>query len=131
MALGFSAVLGILILERVDRAIGAALWMPLVMAGLGSLLYWNSRGDLRFYILLQGWAVLLSPAILILFPAPCRGTSWLWLGLGLYALAKLFEALDAPVYRLTGVVSGHTLKHLAAAAGAWSLFEHLTRRRPL
>ena len=40
----------------------------------------------------------------------------------MYALAKTFEALDPQIFALGGVVSGHTLKHLAAAAAAaWLL----------
>lgn len=131
MAIGFSALLGIMVLERVDRRLGRALWLPLVAAGVGSLLYWRWRDDLRFYFLLQAWAVLLVPVILGLFPAPSSGTNWLWLGIGFYASSKLFELLDASIYRATGFVSGHSIKHLAAAAGSWYLFAHLIRRRPL
>src|SRR5258708_5731813 len=131
MSIGFSALLGILVLERVDRRLGRALWLPLIAAGVGSLLYWRWRDDLRFYFLLQAWAVLLTPVILGLFPAPSSGTKWLWLGIGFYALSKIFELLDAPIYRATGLVSGHSIKHLAAGAGSWCLFAHLIRRRPL
>ncbi len=39
--------------------------------------------------------------------------------IALYALAKLFEAQDAPIFELTqGVISGHSLKHLAASLAA-------------
>lgn len=130
MALGFSALMGIMVLERVDPRLGRALWIPLIAAGVGSLLYWRWVDDLRFYFLLQTWAVVLVPVILILFPAPFAGTKWMALGLGLYALSKVFELLDGPIYRATGFVSGHSLKHLAAAAGSWYLFVHLFRRRP-
>ena len=128
MAIGFSALLGIMVLERVDRRLGRALWLPLVAAGVGSLLYWRWRDDLRFYFLLQAWAVLLVPVILALFPAPTSGTKWLWMGIGFYASSKVFELLDAAIYRASGAVSGHSLKHLAAAAGSWVLFTHLVRR---
>jgi hypothetical protein len=131
MAIGFSAFLGIMTLERVDRRIGRALWIPILLAGTGSLLYWRSCGDLRFYYLLQAWAVLLVPVLLALFGAPSTETGPLVAGIGCYALSKLFELLDAALFSLTRVVSGHTLKHLAAAAGSWYLFVHLIRRRPL
>jgi hypothetical protein len=131
MAIAFSAVLGILVMERVDRKIGALLWVPLVIAGIWSLVYWRTHNDLRFYGLLQGWAMVLTPVILLLFPAPCTGTRWLWLACGLYGLAKGFELLDAPIFALTRGISGHTLKHLAAGAGSWYFFVHLRRRRPL
>lgn len=36
-----------------------------------------------------------------------------------YVVAKLAESFDAQLYGLGHAVSGHTLKHLAAAAGAF------------
>jgi hypothetical protein len=35
---------------------------------------------------------------------------------GLYVAAKITEHLDAQVFALGGVISGHTLKHVLAAA---------------
>jgi|SRR5579859_3265210 len=129
MAIGFSTLLGIMVLERVDRRRGRMLWLPLVLAGVGSLLYGRWRDDLRFYYLLQAWAVLLVPLILLLFPAPWTGTGALIEGLGAYAAAKVFELLDMGIWNLSRILSGHTLKHLAAATGSWFLFVHLIRRR--
>ncbi|HEV3029899.1 MAG TPA: alkaline phytoceramidase [Planctomycetota bacterium] len=131
MAIGFSALLGIMVLERVDPGLGRWAWIPIVLAGVGSLLYWRWQGDLRFYYLLQAWAVLLAGVILALFKAPCTETGALVKGIGSYAVSKLLELLDAPIFSLTRVVSGHTLKHLTAAAGSWFLFVHLIRRRPV
>ena len=46
-----------------------------------------------------------------------------------YVLAKALEALDGPIFELGHIVSGHTLKHLAAAgAGYWILRMLLMRR---
>ena len=39
--------------------------------------------------------------------------------LALYAGAKLLESLDPEIYALGHIVSGHTLKHLAAAGAAY------------
>ena len=38
-----------------------------------------------------------------------------------YVVAKILEALDWPIARLSGGLSGHTLKHLAAAAAVTCL----------
>lgn len=129
MALGFSALLGIMILERVDRTWGRRLWLPIAIAGLGTLLYWRRQGDLRWYILLQAWAIVLVPAILLLFEPTTTDTKDLGIALGLYGLAKVFELLDVPVFRVGGLVSGHTLKHLAAGLASGFLALHLGRRR--
>jgi hypothetical protein len=46
-----------------------------------------------------------------------------------YGLAKVAEALDAPIYELVHLVSGHTLKHLLAATAVWCLLRMLQVRR--
>jgi len=66
------------------------------------------------------------PLILAMTPRT-YGDSWMYLvGLGVYALAKLAEVGDGAIdERLGGLVSGHTLKHLIAAAAvgvlAWAM----------
>jgi hypothetical protein len=130
MALGFSALLGLMVLERVDRSWGRRLWLPILVAGLGSLLYWRFRGDLRWYVLLQAWAVLLVPLILLLFESPTTETRLLGIALGFYMLAKVLELLDVRIFEaLGGVVSGHTLKHLSAGLASWFIVLHLRRRQ--
>ena len=44
------------------------------------------------------------------------------------AFAKVAEVLDAPIYAMGGIVSGHTLKHLIAALAAYWLLRMLQRR---
>lgn len=130
MAIGFGAVLGVLLVERVDERWGRRLWGPLLAAGVASLLAWRWAGDLRFYVLLQGWAILLVPVILLLFPGRFSDTrGWVW-SLAFYALAKILEVADVPIYRLGGLVSGHTLKHLAAGVASGVLVHMLSTRRP-
>lgn len=129
MAIGFGAVLGIIVIERIDLGIGRLLWVPLLIAGPGSLLYSRWSGDLRFYGLIQGWVIVLLPLMLLLFPARYTGTHHWFLILGLYGIAKVFEVGDAQTYRVGGYVSGHTLKHLFAGAASWFIFWHLHTRQ--
>ena len=42
----------------------------------------------------------------------------------------ILEKLDAQIYDLGLIVSGHTLKHLLAAAGAYTIYRMLTLRTP-
>jgi hypothetical protein len=90
-------------------------------------------GDLRPYVLVQ-FGSLLAVVLLTLLRPPApeavrADTSWLAGALGCYALAKLLEALDHQVFALGGVVSGHTLKHLVAAAGVGCLRRGWRRAR--
>jgi len=128
MATGFASVLGIMIIERIDLSLGRRLWAPLVLAAAGSLIFWRMGGDLRFYGLLQGWALVLVPLILILFPGNYTGGHAWFVALACYGLAKFFELGDAPTFRLGNVVSGHTLKHLCAGAAAFFISRHLATR---
>ena len=56
-----------------------------------------------------------------------RGDSLWWI-VALYAAAKLFEHFDAEVLRATGLVSGHTLKHLVSAVAGYLVARMLGNR---
>jgi hypothetical protein len=45
-----------------------------------------------------------------------------------YALAKVTEVYDREIFEVGGWVSGHTLKHVVAAAGIYLLLKALQRR---
>ena len=49
-----------------------------------------------------------------------RNGTW-WAVLGLYAAAKVMEIADQSVFDTLGFTSGHTIKHLLAAAAALCL----------
>jgi hypothetical protein len=49
----------------------------------------------------------------------------------LYALAKLFEFYDSAIYSASSVLSGHTLKHFAAAAACAALLRYFQMRQPI
>ncbi len=48
--------------------------------------------------------------------------------IGWYALAKLFEHFDKAIFdSLWNMVSGHTLKHIAASIGAYTMLLYVRR----
>lgn len=118
--------------ERVDPRWSrpAVLAAALALASASVALWWWSetagRSDLRAYLFVQFLPMLLVPAGLLLrLPRRCTSAvpaaAWRTV-LGGYALAKGFEVADHAVFEQLGFVSGHTLKHLAAAAAAaWVL----------
>ncbi len=118
------AMAGILSLLLVNRLPPASSWvLPLLTAaGMGSVLYWRwteqqGNGDLRWYVLYQVLAFIAGIALLLQSPAREEATRALVIALLGNIAAKLFELLDRPIYAMGGLVSGHTLKHLAAALG--------------
>jgi hypothetical protein len=62
--------------------------------------------------------MILIPIIFFLFyeKGKAKGLRLLLWIIGWYVAAKLLEHYDVVIFRWTGLVSGHTLKHLAAAA---------------
>lgn len=120
MTICFTVLTVLVIAERIDNRWGYALFPWLLGLGLASVLYWHWLGDLRPYLLVQFGPMLLLPMIIWRFPGP--GTRWLWLALGFYAMAKAAEMGDEAVYQLSQrLISGHTLKHLLAAASAYMI----------
>ena len=135
LASALMALFDAAIAERVGAGAGLALLLPLQALGLGSVLWWyagelRDQGDLRLYGLVQFFPLFAIPLLALLFPARyTRSGDWLVL-VGLYLVAKLFEVLDGPILGAGGLVSGHTLKHLMAAAGGYWILRMLMLRRP-
>lgn len=124
MTTAFMGFFAALVSERVAPAFSRYALVPLLAFGAASVLYWYfteraGAGDLRPYILVQGLPVILTPIVLLLFPGERRGTRYLVLAVAAYGAAKLFETFDDHVYEsLNELFSGHSIKHLLAAASA-------------
>jgi hypothetical protein len=124
MAVAFMAFLAIIIGEYIDMQIGRRLLLPLVLLGVLSVWYWHvtesaGHGDLRPYGLVQ---FLPLPLILLIawqYPDPSRAGRYLRALFVFIILSKAAELFDSGILQLTGFISGHTLKHLLAAAGVW------------
>lgn len=134
MTVAFAGFTAAVLTDRLGLRIGLAALLALLVAGPVSVLYWAATeaagaGDLRPYGLVQFTPLLLVPLLLWIMPARySRGGDWLAV-LALYALAMLLEWLDQPIFELTGIMSGHTLKHLVAALAGYGLLRHVQQRR--
>ncbi len=137
MTLGFTALFAGIVGERVSTKAYRVLLAPSVVVGAASVLYWyateqSGHGDLRPYIFVQFVPLLASPVLLALFPAKYSHGRYFILALASYVAAKGLESADASIFRLTaGIVSGHTLKHLAAAGGCAFLVSMCANRTRL
>ncbi len=126
MTIVFMAFLSATVAELVDIKLGAILLLPLLLLGIASVLWWHyselaGAGDLRFYAFIQFYPMILIPLIILLFPSPGRngvlrllGWVFIW-----YIIAKISEYFDKEIYSITGFISGHSLKHIAAAIATW------------
>jgi hypothetical protein len=136
MTIVFAGFLCSVVAELASRKVANRLLLPTMAMGMWSVYYWKiteeaGTGDLRAYGVAQFLPVLLIGLMLFLYPRPRGYTAWLLACGGLYALSKLFELLDGSIYAVGGIVSGHSLKHLVAAAALACLVEMLRRRKPI
>ncbi len=132
MAAGFASLLCAVISERLDARSGVRLLAPLLAVGVASVLYWAASGDLRLYLAVQYGSIAGILAMGLWFPSRYTGGGTIVLAVATYALAKISEAHDRAVYELTGhLASGHTIKHLLAAAALYLIAWSLARRQPV
>lgn len=125
MTIVFMSFLAATIAELVSRQLGIRLLLPLVAIGVGSVLWWHytetiGKGDLRLYFWVQFYPMFAIPLLLWLYYAPAVKVMipcLIWIVVW-YIFAKVFEQLDYPIFRAIGI-SGHTIKHLAAAVSTY------------
>jgi hypothetical protein len=131
MTLCFMAIFAYLIAERIDARAGALLLWPLLALGVASLLLWRATDDLRLYAWVQFFPLLALPVMLVLLPPRYTGTFYWVIAAVLYALAKLTEHLDRPILSADTIISGHTIKHLLAAAACSAVLRYFETRQPI
>jgi hypothetical protein len=136
MALAFMSFLAAMVSERVSLRTGLVLLPALLALGIGSVLSWHwselaGRGDLRLYGFVQFYPAVSVLLLVLLFPPRYTRTGDLVGIAGFYAMAKVFEVSDREIFALGGLVSGHTLKHLAAALATYWVLRMLKLRSPL
>lgn len=135
MTIAFMSMVAAVIAERLSLRFGLGLLPLLLLVGLSSVFEWyasetRGAGDLRFYAAVQVYSALVLLVALI-FPRRYTRGSDLAIVVGFYALAKVLEILDRPIFAAGHLVSGHTLKHLAAATAGYYILRMLHKRCPV
>lgn len=129
MAVTFAGALALAVAERVGQAPARHTLRALLPLALLSAILPAANGNVLPWAVLQfgGMALIVWLAL----QRPTAAAIGIRLGalIGLYALAKVLELGDEAVFRTTAeTMSGHSLKHLAAALAAWPVLAVL---RPL
>jgi len=129
----FMSFFSILVSEFISLRVGKALLLPLVVAGILSVVYWHlsegwGEGDLRYYALVQFTPVIMVPVILLCFRTRYTRVYGYWGLFATYSVAKLLEHVDVEVYQLLGFISGHSIKHIVSALGVYIFLTSLEKR---
>lgn len=133
MTIAFMGLVASQIVDRINVRLGLALLLPMLLVGAASVIYWSisermGAGNVLPYGILQGYSVVILLLLAVLHPSRyTRGSDIYWV-FGWYVLSKVLETFDAQVLGILHVVSGHTLKHLAAAVAAFAVCRMLMRR---
>jgi len=131
MTICFAAILAVLVQERVNPKAGSLILWLLLAIGISSIVLWRWTGDLRLYAWAQFFPLLALVLILQLFEPKYTGSFYWVVAIAFYALAKVFEHFDEEIFSAGRVLSGHMLKHLAAAAAGFAILLLFKRRRPI
>ena len=132
MTVAFMALVVSQIVDRINIRVGLGLLIPALILGAASVVYWRmteraGAGNVLPYGILQAYSVLMLLVMAALPSRYTRGSDLYWV-FAWYALSKLLETFDPQVMALGHLVSGHTLKHLAAAIAPVAICLMLTRR---
>jgi hypothetical protein len=133
MTIAFMSLMAAVVQERISVRLGGALLWPLVLLGLASVVYWRWSAlggfeNLRPYLAVQFGSIAVVLAVSLLHRSRYTHGWVIFVLAAAYGVAKVTEVYDRQIFELGGWVSGHTLKHLAAAAGIYLLLRALQRR---
>lgn len=135
MTIAFMGLLAVVLSEFLSVAWGTRALKPMLLLGASSALYWywgerHGQGDLRLYVLVQFFPILLMLVLFVLGKNVFDTLAGYKGLLVFYLLAKFTEEFDHQIFAWTGgLISGHSLKHLLAAVGVYVLLACFGQRR--
>lgn len=128
MAVAIAGLLGLAVAGRISARAGVLTALAVLLLGPFSLWVWAVSGNVLPWGVLQFGSLALLLALAWVKPLPgALAVRW-GVVILIYAVAKVLEQEDSVVFELAGqVVSGHSLKHVAAALVAWPVISALGR----
>jgi hypothetical protein len=134
MTIAFMSLISAQIVDRVNVRAGLLALGPMLLVGVGTVVYWivterQGRGNVMPYVVLQAYAVFVLLKLAAMHPSRYTHGHAIYAVFAGYLLAKVFEHYDRQIFELTGMVSGHTLKHVIAGLAGMPVAYMLWRRR--
>ena len=114
--------------DRVSVRAANALLVPAIVAGGATAWYWHVTDNLVPYLVAQFYAAIATFLAALAFPSRYTHGALIYWAFACFVLSKVFETFDDVIYRALHVLSGHTLKHLAAAAAGFVICAMLAGR---
>jgi hypothetical protein len=133
MTITFMSFFAIIISNYINGRWSLILLLSMLTIGVLSVVIWyygelNGHGDLRLYLLVQFFPMLAIPLVVFIYPTPRIVRIEIIATVILYAIAKFFENRDAAIFNSWEILSGHTIKHLFAAAAVFYILQIVKRK---
>lgn len=134
MTIAFMSLVAAQVMDRIDRKTGLYLLLPMLLIGAASVVYWRmteraGAGNVMPYGILQGYAVVALLALAVLHRSRYTHANIIYGVFAAYVVAKLLEIFDRRIFEFGHLISGHSLKHLAAGVAGLLVCGMLWRRR--
>lgn len=134
MTIAFMSLIAAQIVDRISIRAGLVLLLPMLVIGAASVIYWLATeragaGNVVPYGILQAYSVVILIAIAWLYPSRYTRGNDIYGVFAAYVLAKIFETFDNEIFAMGYLLSGHTLKHVAAAIAGLIVMRMLMVRR--
>ena len=134
MTIAFMSLVSAQLVDRISVRAGLLALVPALLVGVGTVVYWivterQGRGNVMPYVVLQAYAVFVLLQLAALHPSRYTHGNAIFVVFACYLLAKVLEHYDRQIFELTGMVSGHTLKHVVAGLAGFPVAYLLWHRR--
>ena len=128
MTIGFMGLFVALLSEWFSKKLSVLL-IPMCLLGIYSVYYWHLTDDLRLYAWIQFFPLLFIVLAGFMYRPNIPHVKYIYLGLIWYIVSKLLEHFDSSTHWLSAqIISGHTLKHFAAAYATYCIYLMLLKR---
>lgn len=133
MTVTFMSFFAIIIGNYIHSRWRFILLLSMLIVGVLSVTTWyygelNGQGDLRLYFLVQFLPMVAIPLMIFIYPTPRIMRIEIIATIILYTIAKFFENKDAVIFNSGRILSGHTIKHLFAAAAVFYILQIVKRK---
>lgn len=130
MGVAFAGLLGLAVADRISDRAGPALAACILLLAPVAAVLPLVHGNMGPWAVLQAGGLVLLAALACMRVRPGALGFSIGAVMALYAVAKALEGADHAVFALTqGIVSGHSLKHAAAALAAVPVLRALHARQ--
>lgn len=128
MAIAFAGLISLAVAQHISARAAYACLAVLLLCAPASVVLWFYTGNVLPWAVVQFGGMLVVIALAWVAPLnDALRVRWGWV-IFIYMLAKVLEFSDVAIYQFSDqIISGHSLKHIVAAAAAWPVITAIVK----